>query len=434
MTSVAKPSWVEGANDAACEFSLANLPFGVVAGEGRGVRIGVRIGGSIVDCRALVESQCLARLDERVRAALTGDSLNEFMSLGREVWRSTRAELTRLLQRDCAELRDHPARGSIMLPQWAMTLRLPCVIGDYSDFYASLNHATNVGSMFRPDNPLLPNWKHMPIGYHGRSSSIVASGTPVQRPSGQTVQSDAGPPSFGPSKLLDYELEVGALIGTGNALGDPIDVDDALHHVFGLVLLNDWSARDIQKWEYQPLGPFLAKNFASTLSGWVVSLEALEPYRVALPARAAGDPEPLPYLRGSADVLYDIQLEVSIASAAMRAAGTPSTRISQGNFTQMYWSLAQMIAHHTSSGCNLRPGDLLASGTISGPTRQSRGCLLERTWRGTEPIQLSDGTERKFLHDGDEVIMRAWCEREGLPRIGFGECSGIVTPARSARR
>ncbi len=429
MQSAAQ-SWVEGANDSASGFSLANLPFGVVGGEGRGLRIGVRIGAFIVDCRALVEAGLLARLDDSIRTALTGESLNTFMSLGREAWRSARAELTRLLNAQTPDLRDHPRRKSIMLPEWGMSVRLPCTIGDYSDFYASLHHATNVGSMFRPDNPLLPNWKHMPIGYHGRSSSIVMSGTPIRRPHGQTVQSDLGPPTFGPSKLMDYELEVGALIGTGNAMGEPIHVDRALESVFGLVLLNDWSARDIQKWEYQPLGPFLAKNFASSLSGWVVSLDALEPFRVPLPARPASDPEPLEYLRGTNDVVFDVTLEVSIASAAMRSAGTPATVVTLGNFKEMYWTIAQMIAHHTSSGCNLRSGDLLASGTVSGPTPESRGCLLERTWRGTQPITLGDGAERKFLQDGDEVIMRAWCERAGVPRIGFGECRGIVTPAR----
>lgn len=430
MSAINSQSWVEGANEPDGDFPLANLPFGVVAGEGRGLSIGVRIGACIVDCRALVESGVLARLDQSIRTALSGTTLNALMSLGQSAWRGTRAELSRLLSSETADLRDHPKRSSIMLPAWGMTLRLPCDIGDYTDFYASIHHATNVGSMFRPDNPLLPNWKHMPIGYHGRSSSIVASGAAIRRPHGQTVTQDAGPPTFGPCKLMDYEMEVGALMGSGNALGEPIGIDRALDSVFGLVLLNDWSARDMQKWEYQPLGPFLAKSFASTLSGWVVSLDALEPYRIAMPERPSGDPAPLDYLRGGADVLFDVNLEVSIASAAMRTATTPATVISRGNFKDMYWSLAQMIAHHTSGGCNLRPGDLLASGTVSGPTPESRGCLLERTWRGTEPIKLGDGTERKFLQDGDEVIMRAWCARAGLPRIGFGECRGIITAAR----
>jgi fumarylacetoacetase len=317
-----------------------------------------------------------------------------------------------------------------MLPEWGMTTKVPCEIGDYTDFYASVHHATNVGSMFRPDNPLLPNWKNLPIGYHGRSSSMVPSGTQIIRPNGQTVTQDEGPPTFGPTRLMDYEMEVGALIGTGNVIGEPIRIDRAMDSVFGLLLLNDWSARDIQKWEYQPLGPFVAKNFASTLSGWVVSLDALEPYRIPMPARPVTDPQPLPYLRWSDDFVLDVNLEVLISSAGMRTSGIAPTRISLGNYRDMYWSIAQMIAHHTSGGCNLRTGDLLASGTVSGPTEDSRGCLLERTWRGTKPIQLGDGTERKFLQDGDEVIMRAWCERKGFPRIGFGECRGVVMPAK----
>lgn len=423
-------SWVEGAADNASGFGLANLPMGVVGLEGKGSRIAVRIGGSVMDCRALVEAGLLARLDGKIRDALTKPLLNPFMALGRDAWRSTRAEFARLLCADCSDLRDHPSRGSIMLPEWAATLQLPCEIPDYTDFYASVHHATNVGSMFRPDQPLLPNWKHLPIGYHGRASSIVATGTPIIRPKGQTVAQDSGPPSFGPCKLLDYELEVGALIGSGNSLGNTIPVARALDHVFGLVLLNDWSARDVQKWEYQPLGPFLAKNFASTLSGWVVSLDALEPYALPMPQRPTGDPEPLEYLRWQSDRLFDVKLEVLIASSGMRAAGTAPTRISIGSFREMYWSVAQMVAHHTSGGCNLRAGDLLGSGTISGPEPESRGCLLERTWRGTQPIKLGDGTERKFLQDGDEVIMRAWCEAPGKPKISFGECRGVVLPAR----
>lgn len=403
---------------------------GIVALEGRGASVAVRAGKSILDCRTLVEVGLLSRLDRGTQDALAAKTLNPFMGLGRGAWRATRAELARLLAASTADLRDHAARSRAVIPEWGSSPRLPCEIGDYTDFYASVHHATNVGSMFRPDQPLLPNWKHMPIGYHGRSSSIVPSGTPVVRPKGQTVATDAGPPSFGPSRLLDYEMEVGALIGPGNALGEPIPVARALDHVFGFVLLNDWSARDIQKWEYQPLGPFLAKNFTSTISGWVVSLDALEPYRVPKPPRAEVDPAPLDYLKWDGDCVFDVNLEVLIASASMRASGTAPTRISLGNFTEMYWSVAQMVAHHTSGGCNLRTGDLLASGTVSGPTPESRGCLLERSWRGTQPIALGDGTTRTFLQDGDEVIMRAWCERAGLPRISFGECRGIVQPSR----
>ena len=430
MASGTGNSWVEGANDPAGDFPLANLPIGVVAGEGRGLRIGIRIGAFIVDCRALAASGLLNRLDRTIIDALGGQSLNAYMALGQSAWRSARAEFTRLLTEGTADLRDHPSRNSIMLPEWGMTTKVPCEIGDYTDFYASVHHATNVGSMFRPDNPLLPNWKNLPIGYHGRSSSMVPSGTQIIRPNGQTVTQDEGPPTFGPTRLMDYEMEVGALIGTGNVIGEPIRIDRAMDSVFGLLLLNDWSARDIQKWEYQPLGPFVAKNFASTLSGWVVSLDALEPYRIPMPARPVTDPQPLPYLRWSDDFVLDVNLEVLISSAGMRTSGIAPTRISLGNYRDMYWSIAQMVAHHTSGGCNLRTGDLLASGTVSGPTEDSRGCLLERTWRGTKPIQLGDGTERKFLQDGDEVIMRAWCERKGFPRIGFGECRGVVMPAK----
>jgi fumarylacetoacetase len=311
-------------------------------------------------------------------------------------------------------------------------LLVPARIGDYTDFYASISHATNVGSMFRPDNALLPNYKWVPIGYHGRSSSIVISGTNVTRPNGQTRDGAEGAPTFGPSKRLDYELEVGVFVGSGNSLGATIPIDQAESHVFGLCLVNDWSARDIQTWEYQPLGPFLAKNFATTVSPWVVTLDALAPFRAPAYKRADGDPEPLPYLTAAVDRErggIDITLEVSITTAKMRESKTPPFRISRGSFTEMYWTVAQLLTHHASNGCNMRPGDLLASGTVSGPQKESRGCLLERTWRGTEPLQLPSGETRAFLQDGDEVIMRGWCERSGHPRIGFGECRGIVLPS-----
>jgi len=303
-------------------------------------------------------------------------------------------------------------------------------VGDYTDFYASIDHATNVGSMFRPDNALLPNYKWVPIGYHGRASSIVPSGTPVRRPSGQTREESSSPPVFGPSRRLDYELEVGAIIADGNALGAPIPIASAEQHVAGLCLVNDWSARDIQAWEYQPLGPFLAKSFATTLSPWIVTLDALAPFRVPATDRPEGDPAPLPYLDDAADRSkggFDVSLEVLLSTRRMREDGVPPWRASAGSFAAMYWTLAQMVAHHTSNGCNLQPGDLLASGTVSGPTKESRGCLLERTWRGSEPIALPTGESRRFLEDGDEVIMRAWCERDGRRRIGFGECRGIVS-------
>jgi fumarylacetoacetase len=309
-------------------------------------------------------------------------------------------------------------------------LLLPTRIGDYTDFYASIHHASNVGSMFRPDNALLPNYKWVPIGYHGRASSVVPSGTPVRRPRGQARDDPSSPPTFGPSRRLDYELEVGAVVAEGNAIGTPIPIASAERHVAGLCLVNDWSARDIQAWEYQPLGPFLAKSFATTISPWLVTLDALAPFRAPTAGRDDGDPAPLPYLDDPADRslgAFDIALEVLVTTRRMRDEGVPPWRVSIGSFATMYWSLAQLVAHHTSNGCNLQPGDLLASGTVSGPTKESRGCLLERTWRGTEPLVLPTGETRRFLEDDDEVIMRAWCEREGRRRIGFGECRGIVS-------
>ena len=423
-----RTSFVPGADDAS-GWGLANLPFGSFTAAGRGRRLGVRIGASVLDLHECAARGVLGRLDGAVRDAVAGAELNGLLSHGADAWSATRTELLRLLDAGVGDLRDRADRGELLLPASAVTLALPCRIGDYTDFYASLHHATNVGSMFRPDSPLLPNWKHLPIGYHGRASSIVPTGTPVRRPLGQTVAQDSGPPSFGPSRLMDYELEMGAIVGTGNALGSPIPVGEAARHVFGFVIVNDWSARDVQKWEYQPLGPFLAKNFATTVSGWVVTMDALAPYRVPLPERAESDPKPLPYLRSASDFLLDVQLEVSVSSPGMRSSGAAPTVISRGRFTDMYWSIAQMVAHHTSGGCNLQPGDLLASGTISGAAPESRGCLLERTWRGTQPITLGDGTERRFLQDGDEVIMRAWCEAPGKPRIDFGDCRGVVAAA-----
>ena len=308
-------------------------------------------------------------------------------------------------------------------------MQRPVAIGDYTDFYASIDHATNVGSMFRPDQPLLPNYRHVPIGYHGRASSIVASGTAIRRPQGQVAANPAGPPTFAPTARLDYELEVGAVIGRGNPLGATIPLSEAEQHLAGLVLVNDWSARDVQAWEYQPLGPFLAKNFATTISPWLVTLDALEPYRTAARGRTSEEPAPLPYLTDAGDAArgaFAITLEVWLRSAAMRAAGMPAVRVSRGDFSRMYWTLAQMLTHHASNGCNLQPGDLLASGTVSGPTKESRGCLLELTWRGAEPITLPSGETRAFLADGDEVTLRGICEAPERPRLGFGACTGIV--------
>jgi fumarylacetoacetase len=313
-------------------------------------------------------------------------------------------------------------------------LRLPCAIGDYTDFYASIDHATNVGSMFRPDQPLLPNYKWVPIGYHGRASSVIASGAGVQRPRGQTRLGTDPVPEFTESRRLDYELELGFLVAGGNALGHAVSIHDAEEQLFGVCLLNDWSARDIQTWEYQPLGPFLAKNFATTISPWVVTLDALAPFRARAKPRPASDPAPLPYLFSEDDTNaggFDIMVEVWLSSARMRDSGVPPVRVSAGNAADLYWTPAQLLTHHTSNGCNLRPGDLLGTGTISGSAPESRGCLLERTWRGTEPFALPNGETRTFLEDGDEVTMRAYCERSRHPRIGFGECRGVVLPASS---
>ena len=415
---MALSSWVEGANGHA-DFPLENLPFGVWR-KGVDPRIGVAIGDQILDLRGCQDAGLIAEW------SCTRESLNELMSRGRESARKLRRRLTGLLQ-EGSEEREAVARH--LVPQRDVEMLVPASIGDYTDFYASIHHATNVGSMFRPDNALLPNYKWVPIGYHGRSSSIVISGTPVQRPCGQKSDDPARPPSFGESKRLDYEMEVGVFIARGNALTEPIPIHDAEDHVFGLCLVNDWSARDIQTWEYQPLGPFLAKNFATSISPWIVTLDALEPFRTAPFVRPPSDPQPLTYLLFDEDHGIDITLEVSLRSAKMRDGNIEPMRLSRGNFRDMYWTIAQLITHHTSNGCNLRAGDLLASGTVSGPDKSSRGCLLELTWRGTDPIELPTGETRKFLEDGDEVIMRGWCEREGVTRIGFGECRGLVTHA-----
>jgi len=317
----------------------------------------------------------------------------------------------------------------ILVPQAEAELFVPAAIGDYSDFYASVHHATNVGSMFRPDNPLLPNYKWVPIGYHGRASSIVVSGTPVRRPWGQIKPPDADHPVYAATRALDYEAEMGCFVGPGNEQGETVPLDRAEEHLFGLSLVNDWSARDIQTWEYQPLGPFLAKSFSTTISPWVVTLEALEPFRVPAYRRPAADPAPLPYLNGTrnrASGGIDVTVEVLLGTARMREAGMSPVQVSQGRLADLYWTLGQMVTHHASNGCNLRPGDLFATGTISGPTRESRGCLLELTWRGAEPLVLPTQEIRKFLEDGDEVILRAYCHKPGAVRIGFGECRGII--------
>jgi fumarylacetoacetase len=421
-------SWVAAAERPDTDFPIQNLPFGVFRHPDRDEvpRVGVAIGDQILDVTAARRAELLGGAAARAAEACDAPALNPLMALGREHWRALRRAVSRLLRSGS------PQRDDLLLPMDAAQLLVPADIGDYTDFYASVHHATNVGSMFRPDNPLLPNYKHVPIGYHGRASSVVPSGTPVRRPRGQLKDPSAETPAFAPARLLDYELEVGCFVGPGNALGQPIPIAQAEDHIFGLCLVNDWSARDIQTWEYQPLGPFLAKNFATTVSPWVVTLEALAPFRTPAYARPAGDPAPLPYLDEPGDRErggFGLTLEVWLRTRAMRDEGKPAVRLTRGAFAGMYWTLAQMLTHHASNGCNLRPGDLIASGTVSGETKDSRGSMLELTWRGAEPVQLPHGETRKFLQDGDEVIMRATCERPGARRIGFGECRGEVLPA-----
>jgi len=422
-------SWVESANDPRTDFPLENLPFGVFRRSGGFVCPGVAIGDQILDLHATVANGLLDTLDPEISRCCESSSLNALMALGRDAVSKLRARLMDLLSNRNARSRVESA----LIPQSAVEMLLPARIGDYTDFYASIYHATNVGRLFRPDNPLLPNYKYVPIGYHGRASSIVVSGTEIQRPCGQMKAADAAAPSFGSSRSLDYELEVGFFVARGNARGEAIPIADAESHIFGLCLVNDWSARDVQAWEYQPLGPFLAKNFATTISPWVVTMEALEPFRAPAFARAADDPEPLSYLNAAEDRAHggiDLKLEVCLKTKQMRAENSAPVRLSQGNLRDLYWTLAQMLTHHTSNGCNLEAGDLLASGTVSGATPDSLGCLLELTRRGAEPLHLPNGETRKFLDDGDEVILRGYCEREGHARIGFGTCRGIVRPAQ----
>lgn len=427
-------SWVESANDPHGDFPIQNLPLGAFHdGEGARPRVGVAIGDRIVALDAAVR---LGLLDGDARAAAVacqGGTLNGLMALGAPARRALRSGLVAALRHDTdVGARARAAAAELLVAAADVEMVLPAAIGDYTDFYASIHHATNVGSMFRPDNPLLPNYKFVPIGYHGRASSIVVSGAGVTRPLGQTRPDGNSAPTFGPSRRLDYELEVGAFVGAGNELGEPIPLQEAEERMFGLCLVNDWSARDIQSWEYQPLGPFLAKNFATTISPWVVTLDALAPFRAPAYARPPGDPPPLPYLSAPGDQAaggIDIRLEVSLRTARMRREQVPAARVSSVCFTEMYWTLAQLVTHHASNGCNLRPGDLIASGTVSGSTKDSRGSLLELAWRGTEPVRLATGEERRFLEDGDEVIFHGFCERAGFARIGFGECRGVVLAA-----
>jgi len=427
-------SWVESAGDPGSDFPIQNLPFGVFTVAGwDAARVGVAIGDQVLDVAGCVTENLIAA--SRAADACAGSSLNGLMSLEASELSSLRSRISELLAVDTAAGREAMrARDRILVPIAAATMHLPAHIGDYTDFYASLQHATNVGGMFRPDNPLLPNYKYVPIGYHGRASSIVLSDTAIRRPSGQTKDAAAAEPSFGPTTMLDYESELGFFIGRGNSMGTPVPLATADEHIFGFCLVNDWSARDIQAWEYQPLGPFLAKNFATTVSPWVVTAEAVEPYRIPAAGRPDGDPAPLPYLTSRRDAErggIDALLEVYIASARMREEGMPPMLLSRAPFSLMYWTVAQMVTHHSGNGCNLRAGDLLASGTVSGLDADSRGCLLELTRRGADPLSLPTGETRRFLEDGDQVIMKGYLQAESRPRIGFGECRGIILPSHS---
>jgi fumarylacetoacetase len=407
------------------DFSIHNLPYGVFRpSAGARPRIGVAIGDAVLDLSVLAERGLLSGRALGDGDAFRQPTLNAFMALGRPAWREARARLTRFLRVSDSTIRDNrPLRLAALHPMASVEMLLPATIGDYTDFYSSREHATNVGTMFRgPDNALQENWLHLPVGYHGRASSVVVSGTDIRRPMGQTKADDADSPSYGPSRLMDFELEMGFFVGPGNALGEPIPIDEAAEHIFGMVLVNDWSARDIQKWEYVPLGPFLGKNFGTSISPWVVTMEAIEPFRCAGPTQ--DDPEPLDYLKNPGDCAYDISLEVLLQSEKMDAPETIAT----SNFKYMYWSVCQQLAHHTVNGCNAQPGDLLGSGTISGPDKHERGSMLELSWRGTETVELANGEERKFLADGDTVIMRGHCEADGV-RIGYGEVSGKLLPA-----
>ena len=419
-------SWVPGA--AGSDFPVQNLPFGCFVRPGdSAIRIGVAIGGRVLDLYEAVDAGALADTDDVLR----GPSLNGLMACGPSAWRALRGRLSRLLR----EGGDDAARGAadrLLVPMDQVAMQIPAVVGDFTDFFASIHHATNAGSLFRPDNPLLPNYKYVPVGYHGRVSSIVPSGVPVRRPKGQVLAPGATVPTLRPSAMLDYEAELGLFMGAGNALGEPIPIGAAAGHCFGLVLLNDWSARDIQAWEYQPLGPFLAKNFATSISPWVVTLDALAPFRGPSTPRPGGDPPPLPHLDDEKDRSQgglDVRMEVLLCSAAMRHASVAPMRLSQATFLDSYWTLAQMLAHHTSGGCNMRPGDLVGSGTISGPGPGTLGSLLEITRRGATPLALPGGEQRRFLEDGDEVVLRGRCCRKGFTDIGFGECRAILQPA-----
>lgn len=403
-------SFVEYEKDS--HFPIQNLPLGIFEEQGN-LRVGVRIGDMVLDLALLEQRGFFPSLP----GLFNTSTLNPFLAMGRPVWTKVRATVSRLLRADGTELRDNiELRSKALIPAAKVTMHLPVAIGDYTDFYSSREHATNVGTMFRGiENALMPNWLHLPVAYHGRSSSVVLSDTPIRRPKGQVQLGDQENPVLIASRLLDFELEMGFFIGPGSKLGHPVPVNSASEHIFGMVLVNDWSARDIQKWEYQPLGPFTAKNFATSISPWVVSLDALEPFRCKGPEQI---PLPLPYLQVKGDSAYDIKLEVYLQNS----------RISSSNFKYMYWNIQQQLAHHTITGCNVNPGDLMASGTISAPEEGGYGSLLELSWKGTKTIRLENGEERKFLQDGDTVTLTGWCQGQGY-RVGFGEVTGKILPA-----
>lgn len=404
------------------DFPIQNLPFGIFRTAEKTERAGVAIGDYILDLLVIAESGLLDGIPWPFKAVFSEKTLNNFIALGKHTTREVRERISDLLNADNRELRDNEElKTQALVKQSDAEMLLPIHIPNYTDFYSSREHATNVGTMFRdPNNALLPNWLHLPVGYHGRASSIVVSGTPIHRPKGQTKADDAPTPSFGPCRLLDFELEMAFIIGKETHLGESVTTAQADDYIFGMVLFNDWSARDIQKWEYVPLGPFLAKNFGSTISPWIVTLDALEPFRVESPKQ---EPEVLPYLQFEGKKNYDINLEVDIVPEN----GQGKT-VSHSNFKYMYWNMAQQLAHHTVNGCNIQVGDMYASGTISGPTPDSYGSMLEISWQGKKPVTMPDGTERRFIQDNDTVVMRGWCEKDGV-RIGFGECKGKILPA-----
>jgi fumarylacetoacetase len=420
----ARQAWVASAARHP-QFPIQNLPWGVAALP-TGPALVVAIGDEALVVPEALDAGWGGDFPVALQQALRAATLNALLARPAAEWTQVRLALSDAL----ADPAWAPRLASAMRAQGDCTMHLPMHVGDYTDFYASAHHATNVGSMFRPDNPLLPNYKWVPIGYHGRASSIVVDGTPIRRPQGQTRAPDATVPSVGPSRSLDHELELGLVIGGANALGEPVPAGRAHERLFGVVLLNDWSARDLQAWEYQPLGPFLAKNFGSTISPWVVTADALCPFRVPMPPRPDGDPAPLPYLQVPDDATWSLELAVHLQTAVMAERHEAAWQVSRTSFAEaMYWSPLQLITHHASNGCDLRPGDLLGTGTISGPTPESRGCLLERTWRGAEPLTLPDGTQRRFLEDGDTLILSGQAVREGAVTIGFGACRGTIVPA-----